>query len=315
METIYKPKHGSDEWLMLRHRDPDALPIVSASEAAAVHGEHKYLTKYGLAVAKMQHSPERTEENRAMERGNRLESALLDWLGDEIGVQLSVPKVMYAAYEYGMIATLDGIDRSSCLTKASDPAVVVEIKTYNREWNGTLPRHWYWQGVQQAICAKVDKITWGIFDSRLDLHVHVQKVTDEEKVAHVEAVADFLSYVRNGAIPEEWPRTYDEISQEYQESNGDTVDLSEHRELFERLREVQASKKILSEEEEELKVAIGQLLGPCEVGSVNGTQVVSWKPQSRKSFDSKRFQSEHKDLYDQYQTNTTFRVMRFKGEK
>lgn len=314
-ETVRKPQHGSDDWLMLRHRDRDGFAIVAASEAAAVHGEHKYISKYGLAVAKMADKPVAAEANRAMDRGNRLEPVLLSWLGDQLGVQLSEPKVMYAAYEHGLIATLDGIDTGSCLADASNPVVVAEIKTYNREWRGVLPRHWYWQGVQQAICAGVDKIYWGIFDSTLDLHVHLQEVTDDEKLEHIYAVREFLEMVHANEIPAEWPATYDEISSMYPESNGDTVDLTGQAELFTRLREVQAAKKLAAEEEEELKVAIGQLLGSNEIGVVDGNQVVSWKPQSRKSFDSKRFQADHKDLYDQYQTSSSFRVMRFKGEK
>jgi hypothetical protein len=315
MNVIPKPEHGSPEWLMLRHRDPDGRPLVSASEAAAVHGEHRFISKYGLAVAKMAELPVSAESTRAMERGNRLESTLLEWLGDEIGVNLSEPKVMYSAYEYGMIATLDGIDQASCMLDASEPIVVAEIKTFNREWDGVLPRYWYWQGVQQAICAGVDEITWGVFDARLDLHVHVQQVSGQEKIEHVEAVNDFLKFVSEGEIPAEWPATYDEISSTYPQSNGLSVDLSEQQQLFARLREVQADKKLLADEEEQLKASIGQLLGENEVGLVNGQQVVSWKPQSRKSFDSKRFASEHKDLYDQYQTSSSFRVMRFKGEK
>lgn len=315
MTIVPKPKHGSDEWLMMRHRDPDGNPLVSASEAAAVHGEHKYLSKYGLAVAKMADRPERSEETRAMERGNRLEPVLLDWLGSEIGINLTVPNVMYSKYAHGMIATLDGIDRASCLDDASKPVVVAEIKTYNREWNGILPRYWYWQGVQQAICADVDEIVWGVFDSRLDLNVHIQTVTEDEKLEHVNAVRDFITFIKDGAIPAEWPTTYDEISSHYAESNGQAVDLTSQAQVFARLRDVQAEKKLLTQEEEELKVTIGQLLGVNEIGLIDGNQVVSWKPQSRKSFDSKRFASEHKDLYDQYQTSSSFRVMRFKGEK
>lgn len=315
IEAVRKPKHGSDDWLMLRHRDRDGFAVVAASEAAAVHGEHKYISKYGLAVAKLADRPVAAEANRAMDRGNRLEPVLLSWLGDEIGIQLSEPKMMYAVYEHGVIATLDGIDTGSCLADATRPVVVAEIKTLNREWRGQLPRHWYWQGVQQAICAGVDQIVWGIFDSTLDLHVHYQLVSDDEKLEHVYAVRKFLEFVHANEIPAEWPATYDEISAHYPQSDGNSIDITDHAALFDRLREVQAAKKLLVEEEEQLKVAVGQLLGSNEVGMINGNQVVSWKPQSRKSFDSKRFQAEHKDLYDQYQTSSSFRVMRFKGEK
>ena len=168
--TVNKPEHGSSEWLYLRHRNENGQTRISASEAAAVHGEHRFVTKYGLAVAKMAEHPQESEQNRAMERGNRLEPTLLKWLGDEIGIELAEPSVMFAADAPNcwLIATLDGVDDNAARHK-SHPEIVAEIKTYNREWTGELPPYWYWQGVQQAICADVDQIIWGVFDRTLDL--------------------------------------------------------------------------------------------------------------------------------------------------
>jgi predicted phage-related endonuclease len=81
------------------------------------------------------------------------------------------------------------------------------------------------------------------------------------------------------------------------------------------LGEVQKEKKLLTVEEDELKATVALLLKDNEVGVVDGRQVVSWKEQSRKAFDSKVFAAEQPDLFNQYQKTSTFRVMRFKGEK
>ena len=319
--TFIKPPHGSMEWLKARHRDEEGNPRISASEAAAVHGEHRFISKYGLAVAKMADEPVVTETNRAMERGNRLEATLLEWLGDEIGVELIEPSVMYTIENSGspMVATLDGVDKESYLKgfgSAFDlPKVVAEIKTYNREWDGVLPRYWYWQGVHQAICANVDEIVWGIFDSTLDLHVHRQPVTMEEKLLHIGAVTEFVWWIKLGSIPAEWPATYDEVSAAYVDSSSETADLTEYAEVFSRLNEVQQQKKLLGVEEDELKATIGLLLKDNQYGVVNGKQVVSWKPQSKTSFDSKLLASEKPELFKQYQKTSQYRVMRFKGEK
>jgi hypothetical protein len=228
--TFIKPPHGSMEWLKARHRDEEGNPRISASEAAAVHGEHRFISKYGLAVAKMADEPVVTETNRAMERGNRLEATLLEWLGDEIGIELIEPSVMYAIENSGspMVATLDGVDKESYLKGFCQPKVVAEIKTYNREWDGVLPRYWYWQGVHQAICANVDEIIWGIFDSTLDLHVHRQPVTMEEKLLHIGAVTEFVWWIKLGSIPAEWPATYEEVSAAYVDSSSETTDLTEY---------------------------------------------------------------------------------------
>jgi hypothetical protein len=309
------------EWLKARHRDEEGNPRISASEAAAVHGEHRFISKYGLAVAKMADEPVITETNRAMERGNRLEATLLEWLGDEIGIELIEPAVMYTIENSGspMVATLDGVDKESYLKSFGSafdlPKVVAEIKTYNREWDGVLPRYWYWQGVHQAICANVDEIVWGIFDSTLDLHVHRQPVTMEEKMLHIGAVTEFVWWIKLGSIPAEWPATYEEVSLAYTESNHQTVTLDEYHQVFTRLSDVQKEKKLLTVEEDELKATVALLLKDNEVGVVDGKQVVSWKEQSRKAFDTKTFAVDLPHLFDAYQKTSTFRVMRFKGEK
>ena len=128
--TIPKPPHGSLEWLRIRHRDEVGLPVVSASEAAAVHGMHRFKSKYGLAMEKLADEPEVTETTRAMDRGNRLEPVIIDWASDDLGIDLVSPELMYQ-YQGGfasMVATLDAIN---AIGPAAHPEIVVEIKTYN----------------------------------------------------------------------------------------------------------------------------------------------------------------------------------------
>jgi hypothetical protein len=315
--TIPKPDHGSMDWLMLRHRAANGKPRIAASEAAAVHDQHRFISKYALAVEKMKDAPAVKETSRAMDRGNRLESVLLDWVGDEIGIPLITPDVMYA-FDWEtcpLIATIDGIDKYSYDNNIDQPDYVVEIKTYNREWDGQLPAYWYWQGVQQAMCCDVNEIIWGIFDSTLDLHIHRQKVTTEEKAGHIEAVKDFLWYLDLGTIPAEWPATYTEISERFPTADDNTVDLTAHADLITRIAEVQAAKKLLETEEDTLKATIAQLMKDANTGIINGQPAVTWKSQNRKGWDKKAFTSDHPDLYSQYETTSTIRVMRFKGER
>ena len=150
MGIVQKPLHGSMEWLMLRHRDDSGWVRVSASEAAAVHGEHRFKTKYGLAAEKLLPEPVPTETTRAMQRGNWLEEAVIGWLGQDIGQKICTPEVMYTFDDKGacMIATLDGYVGE----EQSAPKSIVEIKTYNREFDpygdcgegyGPLPAYWH----------------------------------------------------------------------------------------------------------------------------------------------------------------------------
>ena len=314
---ISKPQHGSMEWLRIRHRDEDGRPVISASDAAAVHGEHRFRTRHQLFAEKMAPEPVATVQNAAMERGNRLEPTIRQWAGDRLGVRLVEPTCMYAIENdtAPMIATLDAVDEWSYENNPEKPAVVVEIKTYNREWDGVLPRYWYWQGVQQALCANVDTITWAVFDSTLSLHLHEQSVSEDEKLAHIRAVQDFVFHLSIGEASPEWPATYDDIVSTYPEASGSTADISGYAHLLSELKDVQFQKKELATIEDELKAKIAGLLGDADTGLVDGTAMVTWKNQSRSSFDSKRFAADHPDLAEEYTKSSTFRVLRVKGEK
>jgi hypothetical protein len=314
---IVKPAHGSIEWLRLRHRDEDGRPVISASDAAAVHGEHRFKTRHQLFAEKQAPEPPISITNAAMERGNRLEPVIRDWAADRLGVRLVEPSYMYAIENdtAPMLATLDAVDEWSYENQPDQPAVVVEIKTYNREWDGVLPRYWYWQGVQQALCANVETITWAVFDATLSLHLYEQHVTEDEALEHIRAVQDFVFWLRMGEPNPEWPATYDDIQATYPQALSGVADLSEHAHLLGELKDVQARKKEMSATEDELKAKIAGLLGDADTGTVDGATVVTWKNQSRSSFDSKGFSADHPDLAEKYTKSSTFRVLRVKGEK
>jgi hypothetical protein len=305
------------EWLRLRHRDEDGRPVISASDAAAVHGEHRFKTRHQLFAEKMAPEPVVSLTTAAMERGNRMEPMVREWAGDLLGVRLVEPKYLYVVQNdtAPMIATLDAVDEWSYENQPEKPAVVVEIKTYNREWDGSLARYWYWQGVQQAICANVDSITWAVLDSSLQVSLYEQPVSQDEKLEHIRAVQEFVFWLSIGEPNPEWPATYDDIVSTYPEASGSTADISGYAHLLSELKDVQFQKKELSTIEDELKAKIAGLLGDADTGLVDGTAMVTWKNQSRSSFDSKRFAADHPGLAEEYTKSSTFRVLRVKGEK
>lgn len=312
---IRKPKHGSMEWLRVRHRNEDGYPVISASDAAAVHGEHRFKTMHQLFAEKLATDPAVSETNEAMERGNRLEPTIRQWAADKLDTRLCEPEFMYAV-ESGicqMIATLDAVDEWSYDNNNAWPSLVVEIKTYNREWDGVLPRYWYWQGVQQAICAKVNSITWAVFDSTLSLNLYVQEITEDEKLRHIDAVHKFCWWLSIGEPDPEWPASYNDIQVSFWDVKNESVDITPHAHLISELLDVQFQKKELESIEDGLKAKIAALLGEADTGTVDEMPLVTWRKQSRSSFDSKSFIKDHPELAAQYTKSNTFRVLRVKG--
>ena len=305
LSAIPKPKHGSQEWLNLRWANEKGEKRITASVAAAIHGEHKYTTPADLAVELLATTPPvPKEQNDAMRRGTILEGPLMTWAGEILNETISEPTELYEYEEPGvrLLATMDGRSLSGKF---------YELKTYNKRWSGELSRTWYWQGVQQAICTGSHEINWIIFDSDLQLQFHTQTVTSDEKQVHIEAARKFLGFIDMGMMPDIADPTYDNAASLYPEGYGNTVVLGhEVYASLERLAQARQQKKEAEAVEELIKGELAMLLQDCEYGAVDGVQVVSWKNSKRTSFDTKKFEAEHPALAEKFKKETTFRTMR-----
>lgn len=307
---IDKPEHGSQEWLEVRWKDKnDGCRRISASVAAAVHNEHPYTSSADLAAELLaDYAPKPQPPSKAMERGNRLEPVLLEWVSFN-GNNVITPFEMYC-YDEGdckLIATLDGIDRYGN---------VYEVKTTRKTFNDELPRHWYWQGVQQAICADVDRITWVVFDGTLDLKMHQQIVTSDEKRIHIEACREFLNAINMGVTPDTVRASYDFIQNVYPESEPTKVHIGiEGKELVDKLIAVKHNIAEFEKMQDEIQARLGELLKEHEVGTFDGEEIVSWKKMTRDSLDTKALGEAHPALVSKYRKITTYRVMKTKRRK
>ena len=303
--TIPTPPHGSQDWLNLRWQNDKGEKRITASVAAAVHGEHKYTTPADLAVELLAATPPvPKEQNDAMRRGTILEGPLMGWAGEILNETISEPTELYCYEEAGvrLMSTMDGRSLSGKF---------YELKTYNKRWTGQLSRTWYWQGVQQAICTGSNEIYWIIFDSDLQLQFHTQTVTSDEKQIHIEAARKFLGFIDMGMMPDVADPTYDNASTLYPEGYGNTVVLGhEVYASLERLAQAREQKKQAEAVEELIKGELAMLLQDAEYGAIDGTQVVSWKNSKRTSFDTKKFEAEHPALAEKFKKTSTFRTMR-----
>ena len=96
LSTIPKPTHGSQDWLNLRWANEKGEKRITASVAAAIHGEHKYTTPADLAVELLAATPPvPTEQNDAMRRGTILEGPLMGWAGEILNDFIVEPAEMY----------------------------------------------------------------------------------------------------------------------------------------------------------------------------------------------------------------------------
>lgn len=302
--TFAKPVHGSQEWLAARWKNEEGLARISASNAAAVHNEHPFMSGAQLAIELLKEEPPQAgSETRAMQRGNTLEEPIRDWAGKLLNDPLITPCIMYAYEEDGvrLVATIDAVNANK---------EVFEIKTKRGRWNGELPRYWYWQGVQQAICANVNKITWVVFDSDLDIQFHEQVVTSDEKQIHISACRNFLAAIDMGIIPDNAEATYEDLSNLYS-GDGSSTELNEEQAA--KVISYVAAQRYIKEMEKQadkLKADLCEVMKDSEYATINGTVAVTWRSAKRTTLDSKRFEAEHPALAAKYKKQTTYRTFR-----
>jgi len=313
---LSKPEHGGQDWLNIRYQDEEGRRRISASAAAAIYDRHPFVPADQYAAEMLSGiAPVPTEPTWAMTRGNDLEPLCIKWANDRLGVNYHTPEELFCYDDHDrairLISTLDGF------WEAEHERKVLEIKTMNRQWSGQLPDYWRMQGIQQAICADVDLVTWAVFDSSLQLHIHQQPVTDDDKEGHLKAASQWLSAIDLGMTPSGVEWSFSTIQTRYPEPvDDDAVDVGdEYRELVEQLKHIKSELKSYQELEDQLKARICEVIGEHSALSVNGTVVATWKAQARSSFDSKSFKADHPELADKYQRTVTVRTLLLKGAK
>lgn len=308
---IAKATHGSQEWLNQRYEDEQGNRRISASAAAAIYGVHPFVKQDQYAAELLSGiAPTPIPPNAAMETGNRLEDTIIQWAGDRIGIKFTTPDELFCYDDDNgahLISTLDGWNE--------DTRHILEVKTTSREYSGTLPDYWRIQGVQQAICSDATRVTWAIFDNTLRLTLVEQNVTEEEKQEHINASAAWLNNIALGIDPPGVVYSYETISTRYQNTTSNPVELDVSvADLIAQLKHVKSELSSYKAMEDKLKAELCELIGANESATINGAVVATWKGYKRDWFDSKKFQAENPDIYEQYVKTTTSRTLRLKGE-
>lgn len=312
---ISKPTHGESDWLAVRFWDEQKRKRVSASAVAAIYGLHRFVPTDQYAAELLGDIPPAPiAPTWAMTRGNDLEPLCIKWAIDRTGINYETPEEMFVAESDDgsarMIATLDGFYEDN------GTRYVLEIKTLSQPFDGELFDYWRIQGIQQAICANVDHITWGIFDSTMAFHVVRQDVSVEEKIEHVDAVSKWLTCIDLGITPEGVSWSYETISTRYAKPEPTTVELPATAEdLVAQLKHVKRELKGLTELEDKLKAELCELMGQNEYATVNGTIIATWKGRTWQSLDIKTLKAMEPDLANKYSKPVTTRTLLLKGEK
>ena len=289
MGEITKVKTASrEDWLKLRHG------YLGGSDAAAVIGLNPWVSPYSLWAEKTGRIPG-FAGNLATEVGAFMEEFVAQKFAAETGRKVRRCNLSIFNSDYPF--AIANIDREIIGEDAGLECKTTSELNLKRFKGGEYPANYYCQCVWYL--AVTGKKRWYL--AVLIGNKEFRWFTIERDEAEIEALmtagADFYALIRNDTPPavDGMEATTEAVRTIYSESDdsscdlyGYTADLDRYMELGKQIAELEAQR-------DEHANRIKAFMGESGMGKCDGYKV-SWKSQTRKTFDSKRFAKENPDI-------------------
>lgn len=289
-KQIFLPKTRA-EWLKLRQIG------IGGSDVAALLGLSKWRTPLDVYNSKIE-EPEETD-NASMEWGRRLEPVIRQKYAEAVGMDVTVPGVMYQHPEYEfMIADVDGI---------REDGRIVEIKTartqqgWGEEGTDEIPDYYKTQVQHYMTVLGATSCDVAVLIGASDFRIYTVESDPELESLLIESEADFWHNHVEAQLPPP-PMTIEEMKVAFPISKKAAVECSD--EVFEHVEQlalITDQMKELKEKESEHKAAIQAAMGEADTLSHLGQVICTWKsskPVAR--FDSAALKAAMPDIYNQY---------------
>lgn len=315
--TYINTKHMSRaDWLKERRQ------AIGGSDAAAIIGLNAYATPYTVWADKTGRLPEKPD-SEAMRQGRDLEQYVVDRFTELTGKRARKLNAIIKNPEYPWASA--NIDRDIIGEKAGLECKTTSLLNLKKFAGGEFPENYYVQCVHYlAITGKnrwylavlvlnqgfmVYQITRRQDDRVPDWCSGSVYVSDDEIQALMDAEREFWQFVQSDTPPAFSGTQADTaaLSAIYTGGASGRVDLPGRESLIHQYRSLKERVKALETELDRCAQTLKGDLGDREEGQA-GSYLVSWKPQSRRTFDAKAFAADHPDIdLESYFKTSSFR--------
>ena len=296
--------NSHEEWLSLRRH------FIGGSDAGAVVGLNPYKSAYTLWAEKTGKVPE-FEGNLITEVGSYLEDFVAKLFEKESGKKVRRKNRMLINADYPFACA--DVDRVivgenailECKTTNSFPA----MKKFK---NGEYPESWYCQMTHYLAVGGYDKAYLAVLIGCREFKIFELERDEGEIKALMSAEADFWDKVEKNIAPpaDGAESTSDTITAIYPESNDNTVSLMAYEADLKQYMTYTSLIKDIEKQRDEVANRIKAFMGESGKGESDNYKV-SWTSSERKSFDAKKFASEHKDLdLSEYYKTSSYRTFK-----
>lgn len=298
---------SSEEWLKLRRNS------IGGSDAGAILGFNKYESPYSLYCKKVY--PETFEEdlsdNEAIHFGNVLEDVVAKEFSERTGKKVRKHNKMMYHEEYDFISA--NVDRVVIGEKA-----LLECKTANQykesEWkDGNVPASYMAQCYHYLAVTGLEKAYIAVLIGGQKF-VWTEIERDDEVINEIiESEKEFwFNHVMKQIPPEtdDTEATSKALNELWGVTNGNVLTIDEEQNArFKAMISIDKQIKELEKEKRGHQNKLKELLGDNELGQTYNYKA-TWKPQTRKSVDTKRLKEEQPKIYEQYMKESKSRVLK-----
>lgn len=304
MAEITKVKTANhEEWLKLRSQ------YIGGSDAAAVVGLNAYVSPYSLWAEKTGRLSG-FAGNLATEVGTFLEEFVAQKFAQETGKKVRKHNQSFLNSQYPF--AIANIDREVVGEDAGLEIKTTDSMNMKKFKGGEFPANYYCQCMHYMAVTGKQRWYLAVLIGNKEFKWFTIERDEDEINALMTAEADFWELVKMDIPPavDGTRATSEALKNIYADSDDSICDLTTFRA---KLRQYMALKKQIRELEEladEVANRVKEFMGESGGGVCDGFNV-SWKSQTRRTFDSKKFAKENPDVdLSEYYKETNARTFR-----
>ena len=293
-----------EEWLKLRSK------YIGGSDAAAVVGLNPYSSPYSLWAEKTGKVPG-FAGNLACEVGTYLEEFVAQKFAQETGKKVRKCNQSFLNSQYPF--AIANIDRGIVGEDAGLEIKTTDTLNMRKFRGGEYPENYYAQMVHYMAVTGKKRWYLAVLIGNKEFKWFTLERDEAEITALMTAESEFWKLVKMDIPPEVdgTAATTGAIGAIYANSDDSVIaDLSAHNADIARYIELGKQIKELEAQRDEAANRVKEFMGECGGGECEGFRV-SWKSQTRRTFDSKLFAKENPDIdLSGYYKTTSARAFR-----
>ena len=277
-----------EEWKALRHK------FIGGSDAAAVVGMNNWVSPYSLWAEKTGRLPG-FDGNLATEVGTYLEEFVAQKFAQETGKKVRKSNLSWFNDQYPW--AIANIDREIVGEDAGLEIKTTDSLNMSKFKGGEYPANYYCQCMHYLAVTGKQKWYLAVLIGNREFKWFTIERDEDEINALMDAERTFKMYVDNDTPPtaDGASSTADTLFALYPNSRDMAIGIGAFERDLENYFRLKEQQKSLTQTIDGIENRIKAHLGECERGEGEKYKV-SWKTQTRSTFDHKKFTADHPEM-------------------